>query len=60
MGTHNIIHCHRYKEFHGSFRGTKLPIDQARRPSTMAENCRFMNFFTYVNSVAVFELNRTI
>ena len=27
------------------------PIDQARRPSTMAENRRFMNFFSsmYVN-----------
>jgi hypothetical protein len=29
------------KEFHGFFRG----IDEARRPSTMAENRRFMNIF---------------
>ena len=24
----------------------EVPIDQARRPSTIAENRRFMNFFT--------------
>ena len=28
-----------------------LPIDQARRPSTMAENRRFMNFFIMQGSL---------
>ena len=35
----NLYNAIMVKEFHVS------SIDQARRPTPMAENCRFMNFF---------------
>jgi hypothetical protein len=50
--TFTTRYSHSGKEFHGSL--IEVPIDQARRPSTMAENRRFMNFFTFRYEIWIF------